>query len=313
MFGRLPRGRPRQRVNVSPALLLLLGQIWQRYDELPVKPPVTFGLVGLLVAVHAVPQLAMPYSLEGVCLSSKAVAGAILGGRYDEAFRRVAYSAVTHADDLHLYYNVSSLLVKGVLLEQRLGSETFAAFCAYAVLASAFIYVVVGELTEPLFDASCAVGFSAVLFAMKVVLDHGLPPDAQASVWGVRVTARYAAWIEIVLASYVNPRASFLGHAAGVLAGFLWLYGHPERWRATNRRRRTTSASAASESSSSSSRGGGEEAPNFFPGRRRPRYTYASGQTGGPTTGRPSHPYAEPPPTQPQADLRRRRINRLDL
>ena len=45
-------------------------------------------------------------------------------------------SVFTHADDMHLYWNMGSLLVKGVLLEDRLGSEALAVFVAFSIVAS---------------------------------------------------------------------------------------------------------------------------------------------------------------------------------
>ncbi|KAJ8614584.1 hypothetical protein CTAYLR_004958 [Chrysophaeum taylorii] len=186
---------------------MLGAKIYQEYESLEIKPPVTFGLIGILVGLHIAP--AFRSSLNEVCLSARA---------YD--LQRVVMSALTHADDVHLYYNVGSFLVKGVLLEQRMGSETFFAFVAFSVFSSAAIYVALSSL---LYDAGCAVGFSAALFAMKVVLNRDHGPEDRASVWGISVAARHAHWLEIVVASYVNPRSSLLGHAAGALAGLLWL------------------------------------------------------------------------------------------
>lgn len=36
--------------------------------------------------------------------------------------------------------------------------------------------------------------------------------------------AQYMAWAELLLASFFNPRASFLGHLAGILAGLMHVY-----------------------------------------------------------------------------------------
>ena len=76
------------------------------------------------------------------------------------------------------------------------------------------------------YDCGCAVGFSGVLFAMKVVLnygDHAAGSDSTSSVWGVRVASRHAHWLEILVSGYLSPRSSLVGHACGALAGMLWL------------------------------------------------------------------------------------------
>lgn len=67
-----------------------------------------------------------------------------------------------------------------------------------------------------------AVGFSGVLFAMKVVLYSR--SDSYAYVQGIMVPARYAAWAELVLIQMLVPGVSFLGHLGGILAGILYLY-----------------------------------------------------------------------------------------
>jgi len=305
MFFMMPRGQGRRPdVNVSPAMALLVGQVWQRYEQLPVKPPVTFATAGALIAIHAFPGLLLPYSLEAICLSSPLVLAALRHGYVEVALQRLFYSALTHADDMHLYFNCTSLLVKGVLLEQRLGSDVFLGFVLYAVAASAVIFVIAGAVFADLVDGSCAVGFSAALFAMKVLLDHHDQGDA--NVWGVRVAARHAAWVEVLLASYVNPRASLLGHLSGVLAGLLWLRLSPVF--AAARRRRSSSRP--------------RPAAEFHSGR--PRYTYASGSVGfdPPSRRPPPHSSRRGPASSSSsssssvhssAGLRRRRTDRLDL
>lgn len=232
MYGRpmmLPRmgRRRRQRGEMSPMLLLLLMRIYQQWEALPIKPPVTFGLVGLLVATHVTPSLALPYELDEICLASNRIIDALWFGRYDVVLRRAVLSSLAHADDLHLYYNVGSLLVKGVMLERRMGSQPFLVLVIYSVLASAFLFVLIAGFLERIMGINngCAVGFSAVLFSMKLVLNyqHFAPNSTdRVSIWGVTVSARHAHWLEIIIASYVNPRSSLTGHAAGALAGLLW-------------------------------------------------------------------------------------------
>lgn len=67
-----------------------------------------------------------------------------------------------------------------------------------------------------------AVGFSGVLFAMKVVLYS--QSDNYTYVQGIMVPSRYAAWAELILIQMFVPGVSFLGHLGGILAGLLYLY-----------------------------------------------------------------------------------------
>lgn len=72
--------------------------------------------------------------------------------------------------------------------------------------------------------SSCAVGFSAVLFALKYVLNHGSP--SQSSIMGITLPTKYAAWAELILVSIMTPQASFIGHLSGILAGILYVHGY---------------------------------------------------------------------------------------
>lgn len=52
---------------------------------------------------------------------------------------------------------------------------------------------------------------------MQVVLNHNAPSTT--SVYGFQVPTKYAAWLELVVIHVLVPRASFLGHMCGILAG----------------------------------------------------------------------------------------------
>jgi rhomboid domain-containing protein 1 len=222
------RGRNDQGANISPMVIMLCMKVWQAYQDSPVKPPVTFAMVAYNIAAHVYPALAMPFSLGQVCFSTGAFWAAWCARDLVEVAVRTFGSVFTHADDMHLYWNMGSLLVKGVLLEQRLGSEALAVFVAFSIVASSGIQLVVAPFLARAFgyDCGCAVGFSGVLFAMKVVLnygDHAAGSNATSSVWGVRVASRHAHWLEILVSGYLSPRSSLVGHACGALSGMMWL------------------------------------------------------------------------------------------
>lgn len=70
-----------------------------------------------------------------------------------------------------------------------------------------------------LYYDTCAVGFSAVLFGLKVVLQHDAPGESEIA--GIRLPTKHLAWAELVLASLANPQASFFGHLCGIVAGII--------------------------------------------------------------------------------------------
>ena len=67
-----------------------------------------------------------------------------------------------------------------------------------------------------------AVGFSGVLFGLKVVLNSQFS-DNFTYVHGIFVPSRYAAWAELILIQLFVPGVSFLGHLGGILAGIVYL------------------------------------------------------------------------------------------
>lgn len=126
-------------------------------------------------------------------------------------------------------YNMLSLLWKGVQLESGMGTIAFAKMVAVLLGLSHGLVVVVAKGLDMFADypdalySHCAVGFSAVLFALKVVLNSNSP--SYTNVYGVLVPARYAAWAELILVQMFVPGTSFIGHLCGILAGLLYLHG----------------------------------------------------------------------------------------
>ena len=225
-------------------LLLLLSRLWQQYQRLPIRPgPITSALVLVMIALHLVPGLSPP--VQDVCISSSHMwrllkpssTGGIsvwlfglrgqrraLWARASEGAQRLVVSTLLHVDDLHLYYNMASLLWKGGVLEDGMGLERFCGFVAYATLMSGALAVSFGWVAETLQlgTLQCAVGFSGVLYAMSALLALHDSPDRPVRVLGIPVRRRYAVWVEVVVASLLHSHVSFLGHLAGAAAGALW-------------------------------------------------------------------------------------------
>lgn len=127
----------------------------------------------------------------------------------------------------HLVYNMLSLLWKGIQLETSMGSVEFASMIATLLGLSQGITLLLAKSLLVFFDYETAyyhqyaVGFSGVLFAMKVVLNaHS---DDYTYVHGMIIPARHAAWAELILIQLFVPGVSFLGHLGGILAGLLYL------------------------------------------------------------------------------------------
>lgn len=94
--------------------------------------------------------------------------------------RRLLISPFVHGDDIHLFSNMGSFLLKGVALELTMGTPAFAGLLAFTLLASqllmiisAWVLLVVFEVPSPM--QACTVGFSGVLFALTYVLARRSP------------------------------------------------------------------------------------------------------------------------------------------
>uniref|UniRef100_A0A7S2TY11 Peptidase S54 rhomboid domain-containing protein n=1 Tax=Lotharella oceanica TaxID=641309 RepID=A0A7S2TY11_9EUKA len=210
----------RRRGQIDPRMMMLLMQLGRQIANLEYKPPATLALMALNSAVYLY-EFSLPFRVPDVCMHPAKI---LFGGDW----KRLVLSAFYHADDYHLYYNMSSLLWKGVQLEQQFGTEEFIGMTLVLLGLSHSFYVAAAWIMYTLGISSssmqtCAVGFSAVLFAYKVVLNFNSP--RMTNVYGISVPLKYACWLELVMISIITPNASFLGHLCGILAGLVYVTG----------------------------------------------------------------------------------------
>ncbi|KAJ3590242.1 hypothetical protein NHX12_008196 [Muraenolepis orangiensis] len=207
------RQRPR---GSQLGLLLLASQVFQvGLDNIP---PVTLGVLGLNVYLYLFP--AAP--LMQACVS-------VQKAYWYGDWRRLFLSPLHHVDDWHLYFNLTSFLWKGVHLERCLGGAWFLYVLSVFSLLTGVVYLGLEagltELTDdPSYSVQCAVGFSGVLFALKILSNH-YHPGGVTYVLGFPVANRYASWVELVLIHLTNPGTSLIGHLAGILVGLLYTAG----------------------------------------------------------------------------------------
>ncbi|KAE8077172.1 hypothetical protein FH972_015762 [Carpinus fangiana] len=210
----------RGRVRMLPLLALHAAS---EYYRLPWKPPVTAGLLAANTLIYLRPAFLRDIlpSIDEVWFN----AHLILKNR---DLKRFFLSAFYHVGESHLVYNMMSLLWKGIQLETSMGSAEFASMVAALLGMSQGITLVLAKSLLLFFDyerpyySEYAVGFSGVLFAMKVVLNS--QSENYTDVHGILIVpTRYAAWAELILIQLFVPGVSFLGHLGGILAGILYL------------------------------------------------------------------------------------------
>lgn len=109
----------RARQGASPMILFLLFQIYSQIEKLPVKPPVTIALLFVNVFTHLTNVDILGYNLSNIsqnCIHPSKIIQSILNNR-SILLNRLVFSSLIHVDDMHLYYNMLSLLWKGINLE----------------------------------------------------------------------------------------------------------------------------------------------------------------------------------------------------
>lgn len=93
-----------------------------------------------------------------MCISGKKVL-------YNGDYKTLFLSTIEHADDMHLYYNMISYMIKGRTLEYKYGSANFAILLALLSFLTPAIYVALAYVSAVYFHqkyamSSCAIGFS---------------------------------------------------------------------------------------------------------------------------------------------------------
>ncbi|XP_028425966.1 rhomboid-related protein 4-like [Perca flavescens] len=206
--------------SVQLGLLLLVVQLFQ--EGLGNIPAVTLAVLGFNVYLYMFPA-APPIQ---ACVSLQRVFR-------DKEWRRLFLSPLHHVDDWHLYFNMVSFIWKGMRLEGRLGAAWFLYLLSVFFLLDGLVYLLLQAVLTKLIEDSnpfvafrdeCAVGFSGVLFALKVVSNH-YNPGGVTYVLHIRVSNRFASWVELLLIYLIAPGTSLVGHLAGILVGLLYTWG----------------------------------------------------------------------------------------
>ncbi|XP_053976389.1 rhomboid-related protein 4-like [Hylaeus anthracinus] len=199
--------------------IVLLGMQAMNFGLDKIPPATLITIIGQVLLYVGLIQV--PWNAEEVCISAAKVF------KY-RSWKSFVISNFEHGSDMHLYYNMVSLILKGAYLEPMYGTMNFAFLLGILSLGCSAMYTCLGySLTQLTGDygyyTQCAIGFSAVLFALKVIVvceEH----DRMHNVGGLRVPSKIAVWVELVLIHLLVPQSSFMGHLGGILVGCLYCY-----------------------------------------------------------------------------------------
>lgn len=201
---------------------ILAIQVASELYRLRRKPPVTAGLIlaNTLIYLRPGPLHRLLPSIDEVWFNPHLIV------KHGD-LKRFFLSAFYHMGESHLVYNMMSLLWKGIQLETSMGSAEYTSMIAALLCLSQGISLLLAKSLLVFFDYEAAyydqyaVGFSGVLFAMKVVVNS--QSDETTFLNGLLIPARHAAWAELILIQMFVPGVSFIGHLSGILAGLLYL------------------------------------------------------------------------------------------
>ena len=143
--------------------------------------------------------------------------------------------ATAHFEPLHLGFNMMSLYSLGMELEETFGSINFFLYNVSLIVLTTAVMIGVTWLRirhtgNTALSETSTVGFSGVLFAWMVVASlersNTCPvpflPDMcfnTYSAFGLKFNV--GPMVQLVVAQFIMPRVSFVGHLAGIICGFL--------------------------------------------------------------------------------------------
>ena len=184
--------------------------------------PVTLGVLAVNVLAFLQPGRNWP-NIQQACISVQKVC-------FQKEWKRMFFAPFFHSSDFHLYFNMASFIWKGISLEKYFGSGYFLYMIAVFSIGTNLVYLAINYALAEIFDQwsyvqSCAVGFSGVIFALKVVSTYIHPPGMTRVFGFIQVPMRLACWVELVLISLLFPNVSFVGHLSGILVGLAFVSG----------------------------------------------------------------------------------------
>jgi len=121
------------------------------------------------------------------------------------------------------------------VLEATQGSWFYFHRTVLLILLSEAVWMVITHLLvhtwrQPRFAASSAVGYSGVIFGWMTILQLYNPSFAIPLPLGLNLPIAVAPFISLFITQLIVPQASFLGHLAGIIAGYPiglgWLVRH---------------------------------------------------------------------------------------
>lgn len=142
---------------------------------------------------------------------------------------RIVTASVVHIGLLHVAFNMLAFVPIGSSLERILGTVQFTHLTLLIIFLESCLYILAAYALVllhiyPTVLHECAIGFSGTIFGL-IVVDNAQSSASHRSILGLfTVPAPLYPWALLLFWQLLLPGASFLGHAAGVLVGQMWVW-----------------------------------------------------------------------------------------
>ena len=254
--------------------------LFQKAQELMkgqrVTPYVSMALSLLCWALFFVPEFVLPMlpwlTESGVGL----VPVVVLQNGFLVEWKRLAFAALPHDSNWHVFYCLMSFMYRGSRIESRFGSVYLSALLTSLQLVSSLLHVWVSSANGWDLHKN-AYGLNALLMALKVILNADPNQRETLHYFGFTLHGHWIAWLEIGLLYLLFPHRQAT-HAQGILRALfsqlhllqVWLtvvlglsctvallslhrvsYRRRDRWRAVCLRRESLPRGAGSQPSRS--------------------------------------------------------------
>jgi membrane associated rhomboid family serine protease len=150
----------------------------------------------------------------------------------ERQYYRVVTATLCHVNAMHLLFNMGTLLSLGPV-EARLGAAGYLRHTLLLLLLCKAVFLgathaVVARAPPDVaarWRESSAVGYSGVLFGWMTLQAVAQPGSAIALPGGLALPFSLAPFVSLLVNQLLVPQASFLGHLAGIVAGYALAWG----------------------------------------------------------------------------------------
>jgi len=145
----------------------------------------------------------------------------------DFQYWRTVTGAFSHLNILHLLFNMMSLWSLGGL-EHMLGIVVYLKFTFILMIGSMlimifFIYLSSNYFNRPQDKETYTLGYSGVVFGWMSI--SSIVGPSNWNILGLPIPTALAPFVSLILTQLIIPNASFVGHLAGIVIGYLIAFG----------------------------------------------------------------------------------------